>query len=455
MNCGVQKNNIQLLDYCLGGIFLLMTYFLGFQVEQGAFYAIISFYSIFFVAYVWVLQGRSDVPWQFYIGIALFIRLVLVFAMPNLSNDVFRFIWDGRLLVQGYNPFDHLPMYYLENETGVKGLSQALFEAYDAKNFYTVYPPVAQAQFGTACYFFPDDMYWSSVIMKLWLFLFEAGSIFLIVKLLYLFKWPVANVLIYALNPLVIFEITGNLHFEGAMIFFLLLAMWLLVKNKWHWSAIAFGLSVCSKLLTLMFLPFFIKQLPWKKVLMYYLLTGLSILLLFVPILNEAFITNFGQSLNLYFQKLEFNASFYYLLRWIGFKLYGYNLIAIIGPALGLIAGGSILYMAFVKQKQDQERTVKKWLPLFKWFMFAFSVYLLSATTIHPWYVAMLIALCVFTNYRYPVLWSYLITWTYINYSYPVYEENLWVVGMEYGLLFLWFFNEYRRNAEKKPNLVT
>ncbi len=439
-------------------LMVAMTVFLGYFVEQNEFWKIIAPYSVFFILYLYVVKNTSEINFEkrliFFVGISILLRLILVFSLPNLSNDVYRFIWDGRLLVQGFNPFDHLPQYYLENDIPVKGITRELFEAYGSKNFFTVYPPVAQAQFASACWLFPENIYWSSVVMKVWLFLFEIGSIVLIIKLLRHFELPANNVLWYALNPLIIIEITGNLHFEGAMVFFLLLAFWLLVKKKYDWSAIAFSLSICSKLLTLLFLPFLINKIGWKKSIRYFILTGMVSVLLFIPILNTNFIQNFGESLNLYFQKLEYNASIYYLFRWIGFHLTGYNQIKYLGPLLGLAAGLGILWMAFVKQsKNNLPNQQPDWKNIAYWWLLAISLYLACTTTMHPWYTALPIVLCVFTNFRFPIVWSYLIFWTYINYSYEPYRENMMVVALEYLAVFSWFIWEYRKSREKLLSL--
>ncbi len=447
---------MKLIDWVIGVALLVLTYLLGFTVAQNDFAEIISYYSLFFIFYLFVVKKSSAKNnafcFKYYIGLAIVLRMLLVFTMPNLSNDVYRFIWDGRLLVQGFNPFDHLPIYYLENETGAKGITYELFEAYGSKNFHTVYPPVAQTQFGSACWLFPQSVYWSAVIMKCWLFAFEVGSIFLIIKLLKHFSQPKVNALWYALNPLIIIEITGNLHFEGAMIFFLLFAMWLLVKKKLDWSAVAFALSICSKLLTLIFLPFFIYQVGWKKSIRYFLIIGLTCLVLFLPIINASFIQNFSNSLGLYFQKLEFNASLYYLLRWILFKITGYNQIAMIGPILGLIAGVGILYLAFAKQIKRFKNNFQKinWQELMQYWLFAICVYLFCTTTMHPWYTALPIVLCVFTKFRFPIVWSYLIFWTYINYTSPVYQENMWVVGIEYIIVFSCLIWEFKNLIKRR-----
>ncbi|MFT5385682.1 MAG: alpha-1,6-mannosyltransferase, partial [Saprospiraceae bacterium] len=215
----------------------------------------------------------------------------------------------------------------------------------------------------------------------------------------------------------------------GAMIFFLLLAIWLLVKKRNNLSAVVFALSVVSKLLPLMFLPFLIKRLGWKKSLQYFFILGLTLLVCFSPLLNQAFINNFASSLDLYFKKFEFNASFYYLFRWIGTQVRGYNMIQILGPILGLTVLATIIYRTYTEKKVSYKN-------IFSAFLFAICTYLFLATTVHPWYVAMPLVLCIFTRFRFPVIWSALIMLTYINYSYPEYFENLWVVGIEYLVVF-------------------
>ena len=433
-----------------------LTIGLGFFTQQHEFVKIMLFYAPLFALYLLVNSSfnihRSSL--KVYIALAILLRLLLVFSMPNLSNDVYRFIWDGRLLIQGYNPFDHLPLYYLENNVQVEGIDRALFEAFGAKNTYTSYPPVAQAQFASACWLFPHDIYRCVVVMKLWLLVFEIGSIYLIIKLLRRFGLPSKNALLYALNPLIIIEITGNLHFEGAMIFFLLLALWLLgdikdLKNvsnqKLVLPAAAFALSVCSKLLTFLFLPFFIKKMGWGKSLRYFLVTGVVTVLLFLPVVNASFFANFGDSLGLYFQKLEYNASLYYLLRWVGFQIVGYNMIGVIGPLLGVVAMVGILWLALKAQPDPSSN----WSSLAAGWLFAICLYLACTTTLHPWYVALPVVLCLFTTWRFPIVWSGMIFLTYINYSYEPYRENLWVVALEYAVVAGWLVWEWKTDKKK------
>lgn len=404
---------------------------LGYFVEQSDFASIVSYYGVAFIAYLGILlaPGKSlHLPFLF--GLAILLRVILLFGLPLLSDDVYRFIWDGRLLIQGYNPFNFTPTYYIEQGIEIPGIDQVLYDRLNSPDYFTIYPPVAQAIFAFSCWLFPSSIFGASAVMKLFLIGAEIGTIILLIRLVQDFGFEKDRVLLYALNPLVIVEIAGNLHFEGAMVFFLVLALYWLNRSKLTGGAIAMSLSIASKLLPLMFLPFFIRRLGWRKAFLYFGILGTACLLLFAPLLNAVFLENFGQSLDLYFRKFEFNGSVYYLLRWIGYQEYGYNQIQYIGPALAL---GTLLGISTVAlfEKDDS------WKGLPGKMLFAITLYLLFTTTVHPWYVSLPVVLCLFTRFRYPILWSALITLTYINYSYPVYQENMTVVLIEYLLVFI------------------
>lgn len=425
-----------------------LTYFLGYTVDQSDFQPMIYYYALFFGLYIIIINKIKDQQaiWYF-VGLGIALRFLLVFAFPNLSDDVFRFIWDGRLITQGINPFNHLPGYFLEAGNAVSGLDQALYDQLNSPNYYTIYPPLSQAIFAIATWLFPDSYYGASLIMKSFLFAMECGSIYFIVRLLRHFKLPPNRVLIYTLNPLIIIEITGNLHFEGAMIFFLLGSLTLLLQQRLVPSAIGFGLSIAAKLLPLMFLPYFIKRLGWQKALIYFSIIAITLLLCFSPLLNPTFFHNFGNSLDLYFQKFEFNASVYYVLRWLGTQVRGYNMIQTLGPLLALSILSTISISAYKEKNLSKVALLEKCL-------FAISIYVFLATTIHPWYVAMPLVLCTFTNWRFPILWSGLIMLTYINYSYETYQENLWIVGLEYTLVFGYLIYEWKKNNKSIPATI-
>ena len=433
--------------------FLGIIAWFGYSVQQHEFDRILIAYAGLFGLYAAIWWAAKEQQLRFFLIIAWLARVSLLFALPLLSDDLYRFIWDGRLINQGINPFEALPSYYMGLENPPPGLTPELFAELNSPNYFTIYPPVNQLVFAVATWLFPNSIWGSSLVMKLFLLAFETGSLILLPKLLKRFNLPPKNALLYALNPLIIIEVSGNLHFEGAMVFFLLLALWFLAQKKNTLSALAMAGSIASKLLPLMFLPLLIRRLGIKNSVRYFAVVGISLILLFLPLVSGVFLDHFGESLDLYFRKFEFNASMYYLLRWVGYQFAGYNLIAYIGPALAACTFVLICSWAFIESWWSVEK-----LPL--GMLFAICVYLLCTTTVHPWYVSLPVVLCLFTRYRFPILWSGLITLTYINYSYPEYYENLTIVSIEYGLVALYLIYEIlkikrsRRSSSLKPGFT-
>ena len=418
-------------------LFIALIAGLGFYPAQSDFYIISSLYFPLFILYVFVAYNTSkQTQVIFWLSVGIAARFILLFAFPNLSDDIYRFIWDGRLVVADINPFEQLPEYYLTAEPRIPGINQALYEQLNSPNYYTIYPPVCQTIFAGAVSMAGESLTRTALVMKVFLLACELGSFILIFRILEALSLPYRNILWYALNPLVIIEVIGNLHFEGAMVFFFLLSFYFLLRSKFGIAAFAMGLSIASKLLPLMFLPTLLKRIGFKRTLIFGILTSLSVLLLFTPLINETFIANFVNSLDLYFRKFEFNASIYYAAREIFQFIIGYNPIRFIGPLFSLITIVYILHETFLRNAQ----ALTNWLTTT---LLIFTVYLCFATTIHPWYLCLPIVMCLFTPYRYPILWSGLIMLTYVNYSSPTYKENLWIVLLEYSAVFCYMIYEF------------
>lgn len=408
---------------------------LGYLCQQHSFGCILAFYSPVFLLYLYILRFGKEKNLHFYIGLGIILRLTLIFAFPKLSDDIYRFIWDGHLWMAGINPFEHLPTYYMEEGLAVDGLSRALFERLNSPEYFTIYPPLAQATFATAVWLSPESWWGANLVIKLLLLAFEIGTIWLMWQILDKLDLPKKRVLLYALNPLIIVEITGNLHYEGMMIFFLLLGYWLLLSQKWLAAAAALAGAVAAKLLPLLFMPYLLRRFGWWRSFWFFPILGLFLIALFLPLFNASFIHNFGNSLDLYFRQFEFNGSIYAIARWIGIQQTGYNQIDTIGPTLAMFTIFAVVSTTIAEYQLSWKKLPLLWL-------FAITVYLAFTPTVHPWYTALPIALCCFTRFRFPILWSGLIFLTYINYSYGEYYENYWIVTLEYSLVVLFLVLE-------------
>jgi alpha-1,6-mannosyltransferase len=412
-------------------LILCSFYFLiGYYIERHNTLWLLLSYSIMFASYLYVFRKNEQV--EFWVLMGIVFRFILVFSIPALSDDFYRFIWDGRLLAAGVHPFAHIPSYYIANDIAITGIDTALYDHLNSKEYFTIYPPVTQFIFWFSVKFAGGSIFKSIVIMKMIIVGCEVGSLILIIKLLERFNLPLRNVILYALNPLVIIELTGNIHFEAVMIFFLLLSIWMLVTQQLVVSAIAMGVAVGVKLLPLIFLPLLLLWQGFKKSIIFYFVTAITLVVLFTPLHDIVILDGFKNSLGYYFQKFEFNASVYYMVREWGFMYYGYNIIQTVGWKLGLIATFLILLIAFIRYKKDQAFE----LTFIQKAMWCLLIYFVFTTTLHPWYITTLLVLSVFTSYRFITLWSGLIFLTYWGYSVSGYNENMIIIFAEYILVF-------------------
>lgn len=404
--------------------------------SQSDFIQIIIPYSIAFGLYLNLAHGIRDHQVKLILIAAVIIRGIAVFAFPNLSDDLFRFLWDANLVLEGSNPYAYLPTEVV-SET-----NQAVFEKLNSQQYFSPYPPLSQAVYSIAAFLSSSELASFSFIVKMFTFLSELGSLAIIYKLLQRLQLPIKRIALYALNPLIIIELVGNLHFEAFMILFVLLSIYLLDKDKIIGSALSLFMAIAAKLLPLMFIPFYIKKVAWKKTITFLSILSVCLLVIFSPIWMVILEGNFLNSLDLYFRKFEFNASIYYVLRYFGYLFSGWNMIATIGPLLGITALCSICYLWY---RYTELQGVSAFIHML---LFSFTIYLALATTVHPWYLSLPIALSVFTSFRYTIFWSGLIFMTYYNYSVEPYHENLWIVALEYLVVFSILVFELQREGK-------
>ena len=437
-------------------IFTIILYFLfAFNLERTQFTNLLFLYISLFIAFYFITKnGNKNI--KILTGLAILFRLIFLFAIPNLSQDFYRFIWDGRMLFEGLNPYLFLPENFINQQEFPIHQAAELYAGMGELNgsHYTNYPPLNQLSFFIAALFAGKSILGSIIVLRIQIILADIGIIYFGKKILEKLNLPIHHIFLYALNPFIIIELTGNLHFEPVMLFFLIWAIYVLLKDKLILAGILFACSISVKLIPLLFLPLFFQWFTKKESSIkhgifclsafYGIIIGTTFLL-FLPFYSSELITNYMNSVGLWFRNFEFNASFYYIFREIGYWFRGYNEIAIIGkisPALTILFLGFITF--FRKNRHPKE--------LITALLFGLSFYYFTTTTMHPWYLATLILLSVFTKYRFPIVWSLVIILSYQAYANLPWKENLWFVGLEYVIVYGYLIWElFFKNHHKKP----
>ncbi len=423
----------------LSVIFLVSIFAVNWQTDRTEFLFIASFYTIAFSAYLGLIALRKDISFQSFIFLAIAAHVTSMIFLPHLSNDFYRFLWDGELTTRGINPFDFRPSELLGHN--MVQSSQYMQELYVgigemSQQNYSCYPPLSQLYFIVATVF-SDSIIFNTIILKLLIVGTEIIGAIYLMRLLKLFSIDINRMWLLFLNPLCIIECTGNAHFEGVMLSFLFIAFYHIFQSKLTLASLFYGIAIQIKLIPLMLLPFFYRFLAIKKALFFYSLTIVITLGSGFIQLNSHNIENFLESLRLYFQVFEFNSFVLYHHLQLGMVETGWNMTRYYGPQLSRIAVGIIFTLALYGQIND-------WQKLFKRMTLAFFVYLLLSSTLHPWYILPLLALSLFTEYRFALVWSFAVFFSYIFYAYN--DSNaFWmrfVVNMEYLLVIGYFIYE-------------
>ncbi len=416
----------------IGALIFLFLMFLGllaYGIPRENFILFFAVYALLFSVYLAlvsrILKKKLVLSHLFFLSVIA--RLVMFFGIPVLSDDFYRFIWDGHLLLDGANPYGFTPKAYL-NIFSNEFLAD-IYPYLNSQEYFSIYPPMNQVVFSVAAWIGGQSIIGQLIIIRVVLLIFECWSIFLMVRLFQVQAMEINRVWWYALNPLVLMEVFGNLHFEGMMLPFILWGLLSIIKGNNFKGGMSLGWAVGVKLTPLILGPLLVRYLGWKKVFHWSLGFVLGILISFSALLWNGSWLNFWESLQLYYGKFEFNASLYYLLREIGYWIKGYNTIAILSKAMAILTFLVIIVYSWPRKKLSKGDLIHK-LPL------VYFIFFLLSMVVHPWYLIPLLGLGIVAGLYFPIAWSFLIFLSYHAYQRAVYQESTILLILEYTLLF-------------------
>lgn len=356
--------------------------------------------------------------------LALILRLSFLFTDPIGSDDVYRYMWDGKLQTHGINPYLYKPLDEKLNHFH----SDLLPSAMNFKEMRTIYFPVSQWLFFLGFQISGEEV-WG---YKLLLFLFEILTFYLLYRILG--SDQKKYLLLYAFCPLPIIHFAVDAHLDGFGLPLILFAFYFYQRNKKIFATIFLGLSFSIKPVGIILLPilFLAEKNFWDKI----KITIIPMIAFFLQFIPYIFTSNPFEAFLIYSKHWFYNGMVFNLINSFIHNNQTSRLICSILLILVLIP----LY--FSKKEFTQK------------IYFSILLLMIFSPVVHPWYVVWLLIFTVFV-FNWSGIWfaaiSSLTALTILNFrTNGIWIDYWWVQLIEYlpviGLMILELFPKFKNH---------
>jgi len=369
--------------------------------------------AISFIPYAGLLAvsrsfGRLPPLWL--AALALLFGAPLVLAPPLLSDDLYRYLWEGRIWLEGFNPYRLAP-----DDVALSPLRDEVWLNINNPTIGSIYPPLSQLLFVVAAWV--GGQVWT---VKLLALLAHAATVAFVARIA---KSPHAP-LALALNPLLLSESALNGHPDILCGLALLVTAWALAQQRYLRAGIAVCAAVGLKVVGLALLPLFARR---PKVLLG--ATFASVLLLVPLVVSRAPVdpvSGAGQ----FASRWRGNESLFALADWASRQG--------LGDTSADLAARSMMVLAFLVLCAV---VVKRRVPSVAAARFLIWSVLLLSPQVHPWYLAWLLPLELVAGGSAGLVWSAAVLCAYapldLWVSQGVWRMPPWLQIFEYSIVTL------------------
>jgi len=367
-----------------------------------------------------LLWRRDPLTTEHVLWGALLLRLAFLPLLPGLTDDLYRYVWDGWMQVEGINPYRHVP----ESDALSRFQDAPLFDDLNSTSYYSVYPPLLQMVFAAGGGLYAELGWYAAYFgLKLLFAAAEFGGVLLLSRMA-----TARNLLLYAWNPLVLIEAAGQGHAEALLIPALLGGVWAVQNGRGRLASVAVAAAGMIKIYPFVLGPFLLRRYGWTAV-----WPGtLVVALLSLPYAASYTLPHMAASVELFAQLFEFNAGPYYLVKHVFWVATGADWSKQIGPAFRALFVGLLPLLYVLDGRRNWS---------FQWAcLVTIGLFLILSTTVHPWYLLPVLALGVLKTRP---AWSWLWLGTFSIGTYLFYTGGTYWVWIVLGwggaaLLSLW-----------------
>jgi len=371
---------------------------------------------------------------NFYLAGILFFaccfRIILWQSPPSISDDIYRYVWEGKILAAGINPFSHAPA----DPQLEKYRDREIFPNINHKEYTTIYPPVSLFIFSLCTQLSPTIKAMNMVFI-----IFDLLTMLVLLFTVHSLSMDLLRIVIYAWNPLVILEFSGSGHLDSAGIFFLMLALYFFIKKQGSGSIVSLALSCLSKFLPLIFLPFILIKRKFINLAVFVLIMGTC----YIPFLGAR--DNLFQTLTTYSRRWRFNASLFDIISWIA-RSEGTARIISAACVLSMV----IVLVAWYRRNFHEGKTES----IYQAGFILLGCVIILTPVLHPWYLCWIIPFLVIMPNRAWILFSgtiflaYLVLKGFVETG--IWKESMMVRVVEYVPFYGLLLYDGLRNFRQK-----
>lgn len=390
---------------------------------------IVAGLAVSFIPYAGVLAFSGSLPGQRALSLAAVpitavLGAALVFAPPLLSDDLYRYLWEGRLWLEGFNPYRLAP-----DDLALRPLRDEVWLKINNKTIGSIYPPLSQLLFVVAAWF--GGRVWTVKLLALLAHVFSVAFVGRIAKSA---KAPLA----LGLNPLLLSESALNGHIDILCGLALLVAAWALGQHRLVRACIATCAAVGLKVVGLILLPLLARR---PKAL---LGTALASALLLAPLVVWRGPVDPASGAGQFASRWRGNESLFALADWASRQFLADGSAEL--AARSMVALALLLLCALV---------VKRRVPaLFAARALVWAVLLLSPQ-VHPWYLAWLLPLELAAGGSAGLVWSAAVLCAYapldLWVNQGVWRMPAWLQIFEYSVVAVALILDPRRPSLRGP----
>jgi alpha-1,6-mannosyltransferase len=365
----------------------------------------LALFAVYLGAVWGVLKTGTEIPQNtrrqrqllaLVVFLGLGFRLPLLGNPPTLSDDVYRYMWDGKVSLAGINPYT-----YAVEAPELAGLDDNLRSQVNNPQMASPYLPSAQALFYTLEALTPA----TTATYQIAMVAIDLTGMICLVLILRQLGRPLGWSLIYFWNPLVVVEFAHGAHIDALMNALMLGGLWLALKRRGGLgSPLMMAAATLVKPLPLLLVPLLAPRWRLRGILTY--ITGMAAGLLPFSAVGLGIGSDSGTGIlgaaTQYARYWNFNSGVYH---WLEAWLTNNNtpgaadsndpgvatakLIVLIGLGVVVIWTGWRSWRLLMKQA-DGIKAQRAWSGLC---LIPLAGYLLLTTTVHPWYVTSLLIL--------------------------------------------------------------